>query len=338
MTKVSRSERISSVVFGALKRLMQVKELPVVVLCVGLFVYFAWRVPNYVDPQGLLDDFKQYASYAVLAVGMTLIIGSAGIDISVGSLLGFSTVLLGVLLSRTGAGLIVACIAAVAAGTAWGAFNGLAISRLKLQPIVVTLSTWAAARGLAYVLAGVGISSIKLPASADPLVNMTYASPAPVVLALVVALAGYVALCRTPFGRHVLAIGSNEQAARLSGIDVARTKLAIYAIAGFLAGVAGVITAGMMNTATTDAGLGYEFEAITAVLIGGTSITGGEATVVGSVLGVVAVAILNRGLGLMGINDVDLWRMLCLGVILIVSVMLDRLRKHAARKSIKAQH
>lgn len=318
-----------------MRKLIQIKELPVIVLCVGLFIYFALRVPNFIDSMGILDDIKQYASYAILAVGLTLIIGSGGIDISVGSVLGFTTILLGVVLSRTGSSLAFACLLAIAAGTAWGAFNGLMVARLRLQPIVVTLSTMAAARGLAYVMAGQGISSIKLPASADALSNMTYASSAPVVLALIVAVAGYLALTCCSFGRNVLAIGSNEEAARLSGIDVKRTKLAVYAITGFLAGVAGVVTAGMMNTAITDAGLGYEFEAITAVLIGGTSISGGEATVLGSVLGVVAVALLNRGLGLMGINDLDLWRMLCLGVILIVSVMLDRLRKHAARKSVK---
>ncbi len=318
-----------------MKKLIQIKELPVIVLCAGLFVYFTLQVPNFIDGTGIMDDLKQYAAYAMLAVVLTLIIGSAGVDISVGSILGFSTVLFGVVLSRTGMSLPAACILAIAAGTAWGAFNGLAVARWKLQPIVVTLSTMAAARGIAYVVAGIGISSIPLPPRADPLVNATYSGPVPLVLALIVAVAGYLALSRTPFGRHILAIGSNEEASRLSGIDVARVKLWVYTIAGFLAGVAGVITAGMMNTATTEAGLGYEFEAITAVLIGGTSISGGEATVLGSVLGVAAVALLNRGLGLMGINDLDLWRMLCLGVILIVSVMLDRLRKHAARKSMK---
>lgn len=318
-----------------MRKLIQVKELPVIVLCLGLFIYFALRVPNYADGMGLLDDAKQYSSYAILAVGLTLIIGSAGIDISVGSLLGFSTVLLGVLLSRTNTGLAAGCMVAIASSTAWGVFNGVAIARWKLQPIVVTLATMAAARGIAYVIAGVGISSIKLPERADWLVNATYASPAPLWIALIVAVAGWLALSCTPFGRHILAIGSNEEASRLSGIDVSRTKLVIYSVAGFLSGVAGVITAGLMNTAFTEAGQFYEFEAITAVLIGGTSISGGEATVLGSVLGVTAVVLLNRGLGLMGINDLDLWRMLCLGVILIVSVVLDRLRKHAASKSLK---
>lgn len=318
-----------------MRKLIQIKELPVIALCAGLFIYFALRVPNFVNGLAILDDIKQYTSYAILAVGLTLIIGSAGIDISVGSVLGFSTVLLGVVLARTNASLAVGCLLAVAAGTTWGIFNGLAIARLKLQPIVVTLSTMAAARGIAYVIAGVGISSIKLPDRADSLVNLTYASPAPLWLALVVAVAGWLALSYTPLGRHILAIGSNEEASRLSGIDITRTKLAVYAIAGLLAGVAGVITAGMMNTSTTEAGLFYEFEAITAVLIGGTSISGGEATVLGSVLGVVAVALLNRGLGLMGINNLDVWRMLCLGVILIVSVLLDRLRKTSIAKARK---
>ena len=318
-----------------MRKIIQIKELPVIALCAGLFIYFILRAPNFGDPLGMLDDLKQYASCAILAVGLTLIIGSGGIDISVGSVLGFSTILLGVILSRTGTSLAVACLAAIAGGTAWGAFNGFAVARLRLQPVVVTLSTMAAARGIAYVMAGGGISSIKLPVRADWLANVSYASPAPVVLALVVAIAGWLTLSCSPFGRRILAIGSNEEAARLSGIDVSRVKLLVYAITGFLAGVAGVITAGMMSTAQTDAGLGYEFEAITAVLIGGTSISGGEATVVGSVLGVFAAALLNRGFGLLGIND--LWRMLFLGVTLIVSVLLDGLRKYVARRSIKAQ-
>lgn len=318
-----------------MRKLIQVKELPVIALCAGLFIYFALQAPNFTDPLGMLDDLKQYASYAMLAVGLTLIIGSAGIDISVGSVLGFCTVLLGVTLSRTGTSLPLAGLLAIAAGTAWGAFNGLAIARLKLQPVVVTLSTMAAARGIAYIMAGTNISSIKLPERADILVNMAYTSPWPLVLALGVAVAGWLALSHTPFGRHILAIGSNEEAARLSGIDVAGVKLRVYTIAGFLAGVSGVVTAGMMSTAQTDAGLGYEFEAITAVLIGGTSISGGEATVVGSVLGVCAAALVNRGFGLMGISD--LWRMMFLGVILIVSVLLDRLRKTLIARAGKGE-
>lgn len=319
-----------------MRRLIAIKESPVLVLCVGLFICFAIYVPNFLDGPGILDDVKQYASYAILAVGMTLIIGSAGIDISVGSVLGFSTVLFGCAMAR-GMGLMSACLAALIAGSVWGMLNGFFIARLKLQPIVVTLSSMAAARGMAYVIAGQGVSSIPLPAEAAGLVNLTYGSYSPLILALVVAVGGWLVLTKTPLGRYILAVGSNEQAARFSGIDVAKTKLWIYSITGFLAGLAGIVTAGMMNTSITDAGLGYEFEAITAVLIGGTSISGGEATVVGSILGVVAVSMLNRGLGLMGINDLELWRMLCLGVILISSVLLDQLRKRAMSKSAKAQ-
>ena len=319
-----------------MRRLIAIKESPVLVLCVGLFICFAIYVPNFLDGPGILDDVKQYASYAILAVGMTLIIGSAGIDISVGSVLGFSTVLFGCAMAR-GMGLMSACLAALIAGSVWGMLNGFFIARLKLQPIVVTLSSMAAARGMAYVIAGQGVSSIPLPAEAAGLVNLTYGSYSPLILALVVAVGGWLVLVKTPLGRYILAVGSNEEAARFSGIDVAKTKLWIYSITGFLAGLAGIAAAGMMNTSITDAGLGYEFEAITAVLIGGTSISGGEATVVGSILGVVAVSMLNRGLGLMGINDLELWRMLCLGVILISSVLLDQLRKRAMSKSAKAQ-
>ena len=308
-----------------LVRVASIKELPVAALFAILFLYFAMRAPGFAEGRGLVDCARQYSCYAMLAVGLTLVIASAGIDISVGSVVGFSAVVLGVTLSRTGFGLAAACLAAILAGAAFGTFNGLAVARMRLQPVVVTLSTMAAARGLAYVVAGAGISSINLPARAGWLENAAYNSPAPVVLAVLVAVAGWLALSRTGFGRSVLAIGGNEKAARLSGIDVARVKIAVYLVSGALAGLAGVMTAGMMSTATTDAGLGYEFEAITAVLMGGTSILGGEATVVGSVLGVATAATINRGFGLMGISD--LWRMMCLGLILIASVLVDRARR-----------
>ena len=311
--------------------LVGVRELPVVVLFAALAIYFAWCAPNFVEAEGLLNDLRQYAPYAILAVGLTLVIGSGGIDISVGSVLGFSTIVLGVALSKTGSSPVLACLLAVAAGTAFGAFNGWAVACLRLQPVVVTLSTMAAARGLAYVVAGQGNYSINLPARAEWLGMAASESSAPVALALAAAAAGSVALSMTTFGRAVLAIGSNEEAARLSGIAVKRVKFAVYTITGALAAVAGIITAGWMFTATTEAGMGYEFEAITAVLIGGTSIAGGEATVVGSVFGVLTAAALYRGFGLMGISD--LWRMMCLGLILIASVLLDRLRRYMAQRS-----
>lgn len=318
----------------SVKRMLQgaaaLREAPVAVLWAALFVVFVLRAPYFLENQGLVDYARQYTPHALLAVGLTLIIGSGGIDISVGSVLGFCAVTLGVMLSRAGAGLWAACLLAVLAGTAFGAFNGLAVARLRLQPVVVTLSTMAAARGLTYVLAGQGISSVELPHKARWLEQAAYVSPAPVVLAVLAAIAASVALSRTTFGRALLAIGGNETAARLSGINVARVTLAVYTLAGALCGLAGIMTAGMMNTATTDAGTGYEFEAITAVLVGGTSISGGEATVVGSMFGVLMAATLGRGFDLMGISD--LWKMMCLGAILIASVLLDQARRHIARQ------
>ncbi len=316
---------------GLLRGLLMVREAPVLALLLALSIYFSIRVPGFLELQGLMDWARLYAPYAILAVGLTLVIGSGGIDISVGSVLGFSAVALGAALSRTEMGAGMACLLAVASGTAFGLVNGLGVAVVRLQPVVVTLSTMAAARGLAYVLAGTGVSSISLPNRAAWLQSAAYVSPAPIIIALAAAVAGAAVLSRTAAGRSILAIGSNEKAAHLSGIGVRRVKVWLYTAMGALAGLAGVITAGLMSTATTDAGVGYEFEAITAVLMGGTSISGGEATVVGSVLGVTTAAVLNRGLGLMALSDH--WRMMCLGLILIASVLLDRMRRHVARRS-----
>ncbi len=315
-----------------LRSVLVIREAPVALLLAALVVYFSLRTQGFLDGQGLMDCARQYASYAILAVGLTMVIGSGGIDISVGSVLGLSAVVLGVMLSKTDVAPPVACVASLAVGTGFGFINGVGVAVMGLQPVVVTLSTMAAARGIAYVVAGQGVSSISLPPRAEPLQNAAYVSSAPVVLALGTAVACAIVLASTAFGRSVLAIGSNEKAARLSGISVRRVRLALYTTLGALSGLTGVMTAGLMSTATTDAGLGYEFEAITAVLMGGTSISGGEASVVGSLLGVMTAAVLNRGLGMMGVRDE--WRMMCLGLILIASVLLDRARRYAAQKAV----
>jgi ribose transport system permease protein len=164
-----------------------VRELPVVLLLAALIAYFAVRAPSFLEIQGLLDYLRQYVPQVLLAIGLTLVIGSGGIDISVGSVLGFSTVLFGVALARTNLDVGTACLLALAAGTAFGALNGCAVAHLRMQPVVVTLSTMAFARGITYVIAGQGISSINLPNRAEWLEQVAYVSPAPLALALAAA-------------------------------------------------------------------------------------------------------------------------------------------------------
>lgn len=306
-------------------RLAGAKELPILLIFVTVFIYFSSRLPDFAELDGLMDFARQYSCHALIAVGLTLVIATGGIDISVGSVVGLCAVVFASLLSRTPISITWACVLTVAVGCLCGFFNGFAVARLRLQPVAVTLSTMATARGLAYVIAGTGISTISLPPRAEKLVKLCYETEAPIILALIVAIIIWTLLSRTAFGRYVLAIGGNQQAAWLSGISTARVKIAVYVVSSVLASLGGIITASMMSTATTDAGLGYEFEAITAVLIGGTSIFGGEATVLGSIIGIATTAIINRGFGLMGISD--LWRMMCLGVILILAVILDSIRK-----------
>lgn len=305
--------------YGLIGRIVAIRELPSILLFVGLFVYFALRAPGFANPADLADRFRQYVPQFMLAVALTLIIGSGGIDISVGSVLGLCTVVLGAAAMR-GIASTYACLLALATGCVIGTFNGLAVAKIRLQPVVVTLSTWGAARGLCYVVAGRN-TSMALP----PALSVLYESPAPILLAAAVILTGVLILHASALGRAILATGSSEEAARFSGIDVAGVKLRLYTFAGAMAGLAAVVTAGWMNTASTEAGKGYEFEAITAVLIGGTSIYGGEASVVGSVFGVAAIAILSRGFGLMAVSEH--WQRLFLGLVLIASVLLDRLRR-----------
>ncbi|MGQ9456201.1 MAG: ABC transporter permease [Armatimonadota bacterium] len=306
-------------------RLTRAKELPILLIFVTAFIYFSLRLPHFAELNGLLDFARQYSCQALIAVGLTLVIATGGIDISVGSVMGLCAVVFASLLSRTPTSITWTCILTMVVGCLCGLFNGFSVARLHLQPVAVTLSTMATARGLAYVIAGTGVSTISLPPRAEKLVTLCYETETPIILASVIFIIAWTLLSMTAFGRYVLAIGGNQQAAWLSGIGITRVKIAVYVASSMLASIGGIITASMMSTATTDAGLGYEFEAITAVLIGGTSIFGGEATVLGSIIGIATTAIINRGFGLMGISD--LWRMMCLGVILILAVILDSTRK-----------
>ena len=313
-----------------MKTIFRSKESAVLGLFVIVFAGFAFTTDRFATSDNLFNVARQYSELAVVAVGLTMIIITGGIDISVGSVIGLSSILVGVLAGQAHMNIWAACVLAIVAGLACGAINGLVITKLNVQPIVATLAMMSAARGLAFVLSGARSLSdfpqsfVDLgQTSVGPVPIIGYI-PLPVIVALLLVVLGVVVLRYTSFGRQVYAVGAAEEAARLSGVNVFRVKMFAYAVTGMLCGLGGVMMSSRVASSVPDAGSGFEFEAITAVVMGGSSLKGGEGNIIGTIIGVAVMGILRNGLNLRGVPNI--WQVMFLGIMLILAVLADNLR------------
>ncbi len=285
---------------------------------------------KFLQTQNLLNVVTQVAAIGIIAIGMTFVIITLGIDLSVGSILAVAAVVstsLAQLPSATAKypdlhlPVIVAVLAGIAVGALAGWTNGFLIATFKIAPFIATLGMMSSARGLALIYSdGRPISRL------DPTFNFLGQNailgiPVPIIIFAIVAVTAHVILNYTRFGRHVYAIGGNEQAARVSGINLKRATIVIYTLCGLLAGIAGVISAGRIGSGNPQLGTGIEPDAITAAVIGGTSFKGGIGTIWGTVIGALIIQSLNTGLVLLGMNDFV--QMVVKGAIIIVAVILD---------------
>ncbi|HEY5752593.1 MAG TPA: ribose ABC transporter permease [Chthoniobacterales bacterium] len=294
--------------------------LPVlIVIC----ILFAFLSDKFLTTNNLVNVVRQASINIVLATGMTFVILTGGIDLAVGSLLAVTAVL-SLVFSLNPAFGWASIPVALLAGLGIGFLTGAIIHYIGLPPFIVTLGTYTALRGVAFLFAG-GTTIINNDLPFDWIGN-SYLGPVPwlVVIALgVVAISAFV-LHGTVFGVHVYAVGGNPLAARLTGINVGLVLMVVYSISGFLSGLAGVMTAARLYSAQGRLGEGYELDAIAAVILGGTSFSGGIGTVFGTLIGALIVAVLNNGLTLMGVSFY--WQLVVKGGVIILAVMLDRLR------------
>lgn len=286
-----------------------------------------------------LNILRQISVNLCLSIGMTLVIVNGGIDLSVGAILGLAGAVaakllkgglalpaFGVLLQFTVTGAIVA---GVIVGLGLGAFNGLVITRFSLPPFVATLGMLSIARGLTMLWTG-GFPITELGTTFGFLgTGALLGIPMPVWLVAMLA-AGFALVARqTVFGRHVYAIGSNELTARLAGLNVRGIRVWVYALAGALSGVAGLIVTARLDSAQPNAGLGYELDSIAAVVIGGTSLSGGQGTIEGTLLGCLIIGVLNNGLFLLNVSP--FWQQVIKGAVILLAVALDKLKsRHRA--------
>jgi ribose transport system permease protein len=298
------------------------REAGVGIAFLAVFLLFAMRSPEFATSANLLTAARQYAEVALVSVGMTYVILTGGIDLSVGSVAGLSGMLAGWIALRAPMPAFSAVVAGLGVGLAIGLFNGGLISLLRLSPVIVTLATWAGARSLAYVLSH-GDPIGNLPDSFVAIGDSWIAGVVPLTaaVALATAVIAAIVLRKTGYGRSLFAQGENEKAALFSGIAVGRLGLSVYAMTGLLAGLAGALMASRAATAVPDAGMGLEFDAITAVALGGARISGGYASVLGTMLGVATLGLLHNGCNLLGYDSA--WQTLAVGLLLLLSVILD---------------
>ncbi|MER5861643.1 MULTISPECIES: ABC transporter permease/substrate-binding protein [Streptomyces] len=288
---------------------------------------------DFLTTDNLLNIGVQAAVTAILAFGVTFVIVSAGIDLSVGSVAALSATVLAWSATNHGVPVFLALVLAVATGVAAGLVNGFLIAYGKLPPFIATLAMLSVARGLSLVISG-GVP-IPFPDSVSHLGDtLGDWLPVPVLVMVLMGVIAAVVLGRTYIGRSMYAIGGNEEAARLSGLRVKRQKLAIYALSGVFAAVAGVVLASRLSSAQPQAADGYELDAIAAVVIGGASLAGGTGKASGTLIGALILAVLRNGLNLLNVSA--FWQQVVIGVVIALAVLLDTVRRKAGATPVAA--
>jgi ribose transport system permease protein len=318
--------------FGSLGGGEAVQRLLAFGALVLLIILFSFWSPFFFNFDNLNNILIATSVVGVLALGETFVIVTGGIDLSIGTVMTMASVMCATAVARWGLPVPVGILIGVATGGLMGFLNGVLIAQLKLPPFIATLGTLNVARGLSLVIAG--LSPVYFPT--DELHGMIMGStigailpafPVPniaIIMLGAAAVAGFI-LSKTSLGRYTYALGSNEEAARLSGISVVKWKIAVYSLCGLFAGLGGVLLAARVSSAQPTLGYGYELDAISAVVIGGTSLVGGVGTILGTVIGAFIVKTLADGLQL--VNVPQEWQIVATGVVVILAVYLDIVRR-----------
>ena len=299
----------------------------------ALIVFFGFASDSFLQTDNLVSILQATSVNGVLAIACTFVIITSGIDLSVGTLMTFCAVMAGVFLTYLGLPLPVGIAAAIFFGALSGCVSGVLIAKLKIPPFIATLGMMMLLKGLALVISGTkpiyfndtpGFTAI----SQESLIGWLVPSlpiPNGVLILFLVAVAASIVLNKTVLGRYAFALGSNEEAVRLSGVNVDFWKIVVYAVSGGICGIAGLLIASRLNSAQPALGQGYELDAIAAVVIGGTSLAGGAGTILGTIVGAFIMSVLTNGLRIMSVAQE--WQTVVTGVIIILAVYADILRR-----------
>jgi ribose transport system permease protein len=326
-TRLSRPRPGALVRRGAVQQLLAFGALLVII------VVFSLLSPNFFEFDNVVGILLATAVNGVLALGVTFVIITGGIDLSIGTVMTLAAVMTGVLITNLGLPIPVGVLGGMATGALAGLTNGILIGRYKIPSFIATLGMLNVAKGLALVISGLKpIYFSDAPGFNQGAMGSIIGSVVPgvdipnlVIVFFAAALVASLVLSRTILGRYTFAMGSNEEAARLSGVNVVRWKIAVYTVCGLFAGLAGVLIAARLNSAQPSLGQGYELDAIAAAVIGGTSLSGGEGTILGTVIGAFIISTLTNGLRILSVPQE--WQTVVTGGIVILAVYLDIVRR-----------
>jgi ribose transport system permease protein len=314
-----------------LRRIFQAQEAGILLVLILMGAFLAWQTEgNFLDPnKNLFNVMRAFSWIAISAVGEILVIFTGGIDLSVGSTMALAGLVAALAVTSWGLPVGPGIIVGLLVGVVIGLVNGLLISRAKLPPFIATLGTMSIARGMCYGFTN-GQPVRSLPESFTflgqydlPVLGLRV--PLPVILMFIFAIIMAAFLNRTVWGYRIYALGGNEQATALSGINTGRVKLLVYTLCGLLTAMGGLLMTARLGVAAPTAALGYELDVIAAVVIGGTSLTGGEGTILGVLIGAAIMQVLRNGLVLLGFPAY--WQPAAIGLVIIIAITLDQLRK-----------
>ncbi len=318
-----------------LKSLWGKQEIGIFVIFIVLCVFIGLITPKFVKPQNIINILRQISNVGIMAVGQAMVIIVAGIDLSVSSVLSFSACVLAVLSQSINPWL--AMVISLCAGACIGLINGVLSVKIGIAPFIATLGIQMVAKGFAFIITNGIPVKFAYPDSVGFLGGGTFevgsvTVPMSILIMLFVYVLGIIVLNKTVFGRSLYAVGDNERSAKLSGINAERIKTSAYVISGFLAALAGILNAGNLTTATADAGDGIESNVIAAVVIGGVSMSGGEGSVVGILIGAAIMGVIKNAFILL--NFKSNWQTITIGSLIILATSIDCLsKKYKARKA-----
>jgi ribose transport system permease protein len=297
----------------------------IIISLIVVFTVFSILVPIFLQQNNLINITLQASINAVVAIGMTLVIITAGIDLSVGAIVALSSVITAKFLV-SGTPILVSIAINFLIGIICGMFNGVLISYLRLQPFLVTLGTMSLFRGLALIISN-GVPIYDLPEQFKTAIALLTIGPIPipVVIMVIFSIMAFIILKFTKLGEYIFAIGGNEEATRLSGVNVKMYKTITYAFSGIAAALGALILTGRLGAAEAVSGMGYELDAIAAAAIGGASLAGGRGSILGTIIGAIILSALRNGLTLLNVQS--FYQMVATGIIIMIAIIIDRLSR-----------
>ena len=309
------------------------KKYSTVILLLAVVVFFSVMTDSFLATRNMINILRQVAVLSILSAGMTFVIISGGMDLTVGSMLGLTGVICAKFIVEMQLNPVISIIFAVILMTLFGTLTGLLIVKLHVAPMVITLGMMTVARGFAYIFSG-GIPIYDIPESVVFLGQGKIGPvPVPVIIMIIIVLIANYVLNNSYYGRYVYAIGGNEEAARLAGVAVDKIKVSLYSMSAFLAGIAGVILMARISSGSPQSGTGMEMDVVTAVVIGGVSISGGKGKIMGAFLGALIIGVLSNGLTIMNIGEY--YQQVVKGVVLILAVAFDTYTNTDKVKKVK---